>query len=573
VHVQVAQSGFEVWILQDDPEVYTQRPHLASDAPAPAPTTPSAPLPQTAPAPAPSLLETAQALASAELKQKAAEAEVAVLRQKNVALEAELSQSRAKEAAPWWPVAFGLSLALIVAILLAFGLVVLNFRKKIARERRVQLESVQNLVKDTESRLMQKAAHDELTGLPNRAALNQALGHAVTKARRYNRKLAVLFIDLDHFKPINDGLGHEAGDFVLKTISDRFRSCLRSTDMVARLGGDEFVVLVEDIVDQRFLGGVTQKLLSAAQGAFNVEGQEVHVSASIGIAFFPQDGREAQTLLKNADAAMYKAKEGGRNNFQYFCDEQNTHSLERQALTASIGHALTSGELSVVYQPIIALASGQPVYFEALVRWHHKDLGNVLPHQFIPLAEDAGLFEPIHDWIVLSALKQGKNWQSENPTLSVNINVTDHTFYSPQWVARLKESLEKTQFPAEKLTLEITEETLLMNPDEALEILQTLKTLGVLLLLDNFGLGWASLASLKKFPLDAVKLDKSLLGGVPGEAEAENMLLALLGAARQLGIITIVVGVETDAQKSFLEQAQCPFVQGFLFGQPQDKAD
>ncbi|NNM67230.1 MAG: EAL domain-containing protein, partial [Spirochaetales bacterium] len=546
------------------------RPHLASDAPPPVP---SAPLPQAAPAPvpapAPSLLETAQALASAELKQKAAEAEVADLKNKNAELKVELKRSRAQEAAPWWPAALGLTLALIAVMIVAFGLLVLSFKKRIVRERRAQQESVQNLVKDTESRLLQKAVHDELTGLPNRAALNQTLGHAVTKARRYNRKLAVLFIDLDHFKPINDSLGHEAGDFVLKTIAERFRSCLRSTDMVARLGGDEFVVLVEDIVDQRFLGGVTQKLLSAAQGAFNVAGQEVHVSASIGIAFFPQDGREAQTLLKNADAAMYKAKESGRNSFQYYCDEQNTHSLERQALAASIGHALSSGELSVVYQPIIGLGAGQPLSFEALVRWHHKDLGNVLPHQFIPLAEDAGLFEPIHDWIVLSALKKGLEGRSAGQVIGVNVNVTDHTFYSPQWVSHLRESLEKTQFPPEKLTLEITEETLLMNPDEALEILQTLKSLGVLLLLDNFGVGWASLSSLKRFPLDAVKLDKSLLGGVPGETDAENMLLALLGAARQLEITTIVVGVETAAQKAFLEKAQCPWAQGFFFGQPQ----
>ena len=424
-----------------------------------------------------------------------------------------------------------------------------------------------------EERILQLANYDELTGLPNRAILNQNITQALTKFKRFKKQIAVLFIDLDRFKLINDTMGHGAGDYVLKTVAERFKGCLRDSDTIARLGGDEFVVLVEDLADPKAVAGIAQKLLAAAQLPFVIQGQECHVTASIGISTFPGDAKDAANLLKNADIAMYRAKEQGKNNFQYYSEQMNMHSLERLALESSLRHALERNELRLYYQPIIDTSSQRIVGVEALIRWQHPDLGMVGPLQFIPIAEETGLIGEIGHWVLETACIQGTEWLAMGYPLNISVNLSPRQLNERDLVVEFKNTFIKTGYPATSLTLEITEGLMLSNPDETVVILQELKDLGVRIAIDDFGTGYSSLAYLRRFPIDTLKIDRSFLQEIPGDADSAALTAAVIALGHSLHLNVVAEGVETDEQRNFLIDHHCQNLQGYWFSRPKPGAE
>lgn len=424
-----------------------------------------------------------------------------------------------------------------------------------------------------EQRILQLANYDELTGLPNRAILNQTITQALAKAKRYKKQLAVMFIDLDRFKLINDTMGHGAGDHVLKTVSERFKNCLRDSDTIARLGGDEFVVLVEELADPKYVAGVAQKLVSAAQQPFVIQGQECHVTASIGISTFPGDGKDASNLLKNADIAMYRAKEQGKNNFQYYSEQMNMHSLQRLALESSLRHALERNEFRLHYQPIIETVSQRIVGVEALVRWQHPDMGMVGPLQFIPIAEETGLIADIGRWVLETACRQGVIWREMGHIINISVNLSPRQLNEPDLITEFQSAFIKTDFPASQLTLEITEGLMLSNPDETVVVLQELKDLGIRIAIDDFGTGYSSLAYLRRFPIDTLKIDRSFLQDIPGDADSSALTAAVIALGHSLHLNVVAEGVETDEQRAFLLDHKCQHLQGYWFCRPKPGED
>ena len=478
-----------------------------------------------------------------------------------------------------WPITSASCLFLLV-----LTLVLGHFRGKKQKHYQNSLEveivqAIDRMKKEVEERLsaeqriLQLANYDELTGLPNRAILNQNITQALTKFKRFKKQLAVLFIDLDRFKLINDTMGHGAGDYVLKTISERFKGCLRDSDTIARLGGDEFVVLVEDLADPKAVAGIAQKLLAAAQQPFVIQGQECHVTASIGISTFPGDAKDASHLLKNADIAMYRAKEQGKNNFQYYSEQMNMHSLERLALESSLRHALERNELRLYYQPIIDTSSQRIVGVEALIRWQHPDLGMVGPLQFIPIAEETGLIGEIGHWVLETACIQGTEWLAMGYPLNISVNLSPRQLNERDLVVEFKNTFIKTGYPATSLTLEITEGLMLSNPDETVVILQELKDLGVRIAIDDFGTGYSSLAYLRRFPIDTLKIDRSFLQEIPGDADSAALTAAVIALGHSLHLNVVAEGVETDEQRNFLIDHHCQNLQGYWFSRPKPGAE
>ena len=447
-------------------------------------------------------------------------------------------------------------------------------------EHRNQLAKTADMVKkeaeerqQAEQRILQLANYDELTGLPNRAILNQTVTQALAKTKRYKKQLALLFIDLDRFKLINDTLGHGAGDFVLKTVAERFRECLRESDTVARLGGDEFVVLVEDLVDTKYVGGVAHKLVIAAQKPFMIEGQEFHVTASIGIATYPNDGTDSATLLKNADIAMYRAKEQGKNNFQYYSEQMNMHSLQRLALESSLRHALERNELRLHYQPIIDTVSKHISGVEALVRWQHPDMGMVGPLQFIPIAEETGMIADIGRWVLENACIQGALWHQAGFPLRMSINLSPRQLNEANLLDEFRHVLASTRFPASSLTVEITEGMMMTNPDETVVVLQALKDMGMQIAVDDFGTGYSSLAYLKRFPIDTLKIDRSFLQDIPRDQDDAALTGAVIAMGHSLRLNVVAEGIETDEQWQFLVDHKCQQMQGYWFCRPKAADD
>jgi diguanylate cyclase (GGDEF)-like protein len=519
------------------------------------------------------LADSRRSLANAraeEDKQKKQVSELsATIREQEQELE-ELRQ-RSVDPAAW------VSTLSLGSFFLIFGLlelfIIINLRRRLRVEKSTLEELSQQKIQETEDRLLLKSVIDELTGLPNRAGLNQALPRALNKAQRYSRKLALLFIDLDSFKPINDRLGHEAGDYVLKTIGERFKAGLRSSDLVARIGGDEFVVLVEDLTDAKYLGGVAQKLLSAAQKAFVIDGHEIDVSASIGIATYPVDGKDANTLLRHADAAMYKAKESGKNNFQYYSEDLNTHSLQRMALESSLTHALEGKQLFIEFQPIVDQSTGKVLAAESLLRWQHPDIGLVSPNQFIPLAEENGIIEEIGQWVIEESCLQSKIFLKSQPDFTISVNLSERELMDPYLTQRIRSILERTNFPGSNLQLEIPESLMITNPDDAVVLLHDLKDLGVKIALDDFGTGYSSLSGLKKFPISAIKVDRSFLQSIPQDKENMDMTATICAIGHSMGLSVIAEGVENEQQKTVLLGLECVQAQGFFYSKPQSPQD
>ncbi|WP_051155285.1 bifunctional diguanylate cyclase/phosphodiesterase [Noviherbaspirillum massiliense] len=423
--------------------------------------------------------------------------------------------------------------------------------------------------KEAEERVHYLAYYDSLTGLPNRILFNQRLQHGLSSAQRTGARLAVLFIDMDRFKNINDTLGHDAGDHLLQETARRFTSCVRASDTVARLGGDEFVVLLEDIDDPRDAAAVARKIIESALAPLRLMHREYHVSASVGISLFPDDGKDAQTLMKHADIAMYLAKAQGKNNYQFYSARINLHSSQRLALESSLRHALARGELLLHYQPKVDLASGRITGAEALLRWMHPDLGMVPPTQFIPIAEETGLIVPIGRWVIDTACAQNKAWQDQGlPKLCVAVNLSARQFNDGSLTEDLARALESSGLPPELLQLEITESMVMADPDDAARILSGVQAMGVSIAIDDFGTGYSSLSQLKRFPINTLKVDRSFIQDLSTSSEDAAIAGAIIAMGRALKLNVVAEGVEHPEQASFLREHHCCEAQGYHFGRP-----
>ena len=413
------------------------------------------------------------------------------------------------------------------------------------------------------------AYHDGLTGLANRSSFSALLSQSMSEAQRFDRQLAVLFLDLDRFKQINDTLGHDAGDQLLREVATRLEASVRDSDTVARLGGDEFVVLLPELEDGNHAATVARKILSVIAEPFTLIGHEFRITASLGISVYPQDGLDEQTLTKNADIAMYQAKDEGKNNFQFYSETLNAHSLERLTLESSLRNALERDEFCLHYQAKRDIGSGNITGMEALLRWEHPDLGIVAPMRFIPVAEETGLIVPIGKWALKTACLQNVAWQKQGlPPSSIAVNLTARQFFDEHLLADVRSILEVSGMDPRLLELEITESLLIHDVANTLRILTGLKALGIRIAIDDFGTGYSSLATLQRFPLDAVKIDRSCIRDIIGTTQNAGLADAIIAMGKSLSLTVVAQGVETREQAEFLRAHTCDELQGFYFNKP-----
>ncbi|TAK81518.1 MAG: GGDEF and EAL domain-containing protein [Betaproteobacteria bacterium] len=410
------------------------------------------------------------------------------------------------------------------------------------------------------------AHHDTLTGLPNRAMFHERAREAVAHARRHDKTAAVLFLDLDNFKDVNDSLGHDVGDGLLRVIASRLRACVRGDDFVARIGGDEFCVLLQDIADPREAAAVAQKLVHELGKAYRIGEHAVGSSASIGIACVPQDGHEVGMLLRLADAAMYRAKQAGRKGYQFFSVVLNQDAAAAAALADELRAGIVHGELFLVYQPRIDIATRQVVGAEALLRWRHPRYGVLAPEAFLPLADDTGLLVPIGAWVLREACEQGRRWLDAGiRPLSVVVNVTARQLRHGSLAEQVRAALDSSRLPSESLLIEVPETVLRQIPEQLEEALAGVAAGGARLGVDDFGTGYASLPMLQRLRVSAVCIDRKLVAGVPGDNERTGLAKALIALARGLDFDVVAKGVETPGQREFLAEAGCRVCQGDLF--------
>jgi len=393
------------------------------------------------------------------------------------------------------------------------------------------------------------------------------LNRAMEKAQRYSRNLAILFLDLDGFKPINDSLGHEAGDFTLKTVSSRFKETLRASDLVCRMGGDEFVFLIEDVPDTRHLASIAQKILQAASKPFLFETKEVSVSASLGISTYPDDGQDSATLLRLADEAMYQAKKKGKNRFQYFSEKLNKISVARLEMEKLLVQAQKDGEFYLEYLPIFHPGDQRILGAEALLRWKSPKLGKVSPLDFVPLAEENGLILSMGRWVLSQALSQAKDWVKINGDFVLSVNVSPKQL-TPNFEQEVIDSLRISGFPKENLILELTESCSIADCSPLNSVLTRLKEIGLKLALDDFGTGTFTVSMLKKHPIDILKIDNTFLADVPKIKNACSLFQGLYEVGQSLGMKIMVEGIETKDQLQFVQSTPCLMAQGFVFSKP-----
>jgi len=418
-------------------------------------------------------------------------------------------------------------------------------------------------------RMSYLAQHDSLTELPNRIVLNDRLIQAMSLARRRQQKLAVLFLDIDRFKHINDSLGHTIGDRLLQSVAQRLLECVRSSDTVSRQGGDEFVILLPEVAHVQDVSIAADKILHALRVPHRIDKHDVHITASIGMVTYPEDGEDADTLLRNADFAMYQAKDGGRDNAQFFLTDMNVRALERQSLENGLRHALERKEFVLYYQPKMDLESGTIVGVEALIRWRHPQRGLVPPALFIPIAEECGFIVPIGRWVLREACLQGRAWQEAGlPPMRVSVNISAVELRAKDFVAGVRAVLKETGLSPSCLELELTETFLMEDSDCTGEVLDALKGMGVQLALDDFGTGYSSLTYLQRFPIDALKIDQSFVRDLTTDVEDASIVSAVINMAKSLHMRVIAEGVETREQLEFLQEQRCPEAQGHYFSRP-----
>ncbi len=423
--------------------------------------------------------------------------------------------------------------------------------------------------KRAEEHIEYLAYHDELTGIPNRAYFHRAFEHALATTQRYGLRCALMVVDLDRFKNINDTIGHEAGDQLLKQVAARLRECLRDSDIIARLGGDEFVILMQDASTVEAVSAVAIKILEATSRPLLIDDQEFLITASIGISTYPHDGSDMQTLLKNSDVAMYRAKESGKNGFQYFSPEMNVHTRERLSIESALRRGLERNEFTVQFQPKVRVSSRTVAGMEALVRWRNPEKGLMQPSEFIPIAEETGIIVQIGDWVLEEACRQGQMLRdSGHISLRVSVNLSVRQLFDPGFAQRVAAILKRTGFPAENLELEITESMVMRDAERAVKLLQALRDTGVRLAIDDFGTGYSSLAYLKRFPIDCVKIDRSFIRDLPEDRDDASITRSIIAMAHNMKLDVVAEGVETTEQLDFLHAYGCDEIQGFLFSEP-----
>jgi diguanylate cyclase (GGDEF)-like protein/PAS domain S-box-containing protein len=418
-------------------------------------------------------------------------------------------------------------------------------------------------------RMAYLAQHDSLTELPNRILLNDRLAQAIAMVRRHDQRLAVLYLDVDRFKYINDSLGHASGDRLLKSVGSRLRDCVRASDTVSRQGGDEFVVLLCEVAHAQDAATCAEKILHALREPHQIDEHDIHVTASIGIVVYPDDGTEAEVLLKNADFAMYQAKDSGRNNYQFYKADLNSSATKRLALENDLRRALERREFKLYYQPIMTLPTGAISGAEALIRWQHPVRGLMHPGQFIPIAEESGLVVPLGEWVLRESCRQGNVWRDAGlPPLALAINISAVELRAPYFVNRVRAILEETGFDPQRLELELTETFLMQDSKSTAGMLRTIKDMGVHLALDDFGTGYSSLSYMRRFPIDILKVDRSFIRDLTTDADDASIVSAIINMGKSLHMSVTAEGVETREQLNFLEGHDCPEAQGYYFSHP-----
>jgi len=426
----------------------------------------------------------------------------------------------------------------------------------------------------SEERMWRLAHFDELSGLPNRLLFRQLLEQAMRDANRERKSIAVLFVDLDRFKLINDTAGHDSGDIVLRQVAGRLRQCLREADLLSRFGGDEFAALLREIDDPEAARATAQRVLTAVAQPYDINGETYHLSASIGISIYPGDSPDATALLRNAELAMYRAKDQGKNNFQFHSPQMNAHSLEYVVLERSLRRAIELDEFLVHFQPQVDTSTGRIVGAEALLRWNLPEVGMITPGKFIPLAEETGLIVPIGRLVLMRACVAAKQWRDSGfEDFRVAVNLSPRQFNQSELVIDIINILEDSGLPPENLELEITESMVMANPERATAILRELRTVGVHLAIDDFGTGYSSLGYLKSFPVHTLKIDRSFIKDVPADPDDVAITHAIIAMGHSLRLDVVAEGVETAEQLEFLREHGCDYMQGYLIGKPMPAED
>lgn len=437
----------------------------------------------------------------------------------------------------------------------------------------VMLEDI-SVRKEYEQKLMRQASYDELTKLPNRLLAFDRISVALADARRNHTKAALFFVDLDNFKNVNDTLGHFAGDALLVEAATRLQACLRETTTLARFGGDEFLIVMPDLESANNAHLVAQRVLKALQLPFYIQGRELFVTASIGITLYPDDGDNTQALLQNADAAMYRSKDIGRNSYSFFTKEMNQQVSQRLGIETQLRRALSQQEFHMVYQPVMDAARQEMVAVEALIRWNNKELGIVPPDRFIPIAEETGLIVPIGEWVLRESMRQLRQWQCEyGVPLRLAVNVSARQFQGEGLLPVIREVLDETGFPPELLELEITERLILNETAGNSEQLMRIHKMGVSLSVDDFGTGFSALSYLKRFPFRVLKIDRSFIRDICTDQGDASLTKAIIAMAHGLGLHVIAEGVEEVEQQQFLMANQCDMLQGYLYSKPLPAAE